>query len=96
MPNEVQVSLYRIAQESLNNIIKHAQASKAWVNLHCSHEKVVMRVQDNGSGFDARIQAPHKLGLNIIRDRAKDIGADLTITSQPGEGTQIQVKWRPS
>ena len=96
VPADVQVSLYRIAQESLNNIVKHAQASKAWVNLHCSGEEVFMRIRDNGRGFDRQVHAPHKLGLNIINDRAEDIAAELTITSQPGEGTQIIVKWRPA
>ena len=96
LPPEVQVSLYRIAQESLNNTIKHAQASRVWINLHCSNEEILLRVRDNGRGFDAKVQEPHKLGLNIIRDRARDINADLITTSQPGEGTQIQVKWRPS
>lgn len=96
VPTEVRISLYRIAQESLNNIVKHAHASKVWVNLHCSEEEVLMHIRDNGRGFDQRVKAPHKLGLDIIRDRVEEIGAELTITSQPGDGTRIQVKWRPS
>ena len=94
MLTEVQVSLYRIAQEALNNIIKHADADKVWVNLHCSEDEVTLRIRDNGRGFDDQVRAPHKLGLNIMRDRAKDIDANLTITSQPDQGTQVQVIWR--
>ena len=96
VPTEVRVALYRIAQESLNNIVKHAQASKVSVNLHCSEEEIFMRIRDNGRGFDQRVKAPHKFGLDIIHDRAEEIGAELNITSHPGDGTQIQVKWRPS
>ena len=94
MFTEVQVSLYRIAQEALNNIIKHAHADKVWVNLHCSDGEVTMRIRDNGRGFDTKIIPPHKLGLNIMRDRAEEINANLIITSQPGQGTQVQVIWR--
>lgn len=93
MPIEVQVSFYRIAQEALNNIIKHARANKVWVNLNCSADQVTMRIRDNGRGFDTQIKVPHKLGLNIMHERAQNIDAKLIITSQPDQGTQIQVIW---
>ena len=96
VPVDVRVSLYRITQEALNNIVKHAQASRAWVNLHCSDEGILLRIRDNGRGFDQQVKAPHKLGLDIIRDRVEEIGAELSITSQSGVGTQIEVKWRPA
>jgi len=95
-PPVVQVSFYRIAQEALNNIIKHARATKAWVNLRCSADGISMRIRDDGRGFDPEIRAPHNLGLNIMRERANEIDAELNITSQPDQGTQIQVDWQAS
>ena len=91
---EVQVAFYRIAQEALNNIIKHARANKVWVNLVCSDEEIGMQVRDDGSGFDTQLELPHKLGLKIIKDRVQEIGAELIIDSNPEEGTMVEVKWR--
>jgi len=96
VPTEVQVSFYRITQEALNNIIKHANATKAWVNLRCSAGEVILRIHDNGRGFDAQVEAPHNLGLKIMRERAKDIEAELIISSQLEQGTEVEVRWRVS
>ena len=96
MPAEVQISFYRIAQEALNNIIKHAKATKAWVNLSCSADEVVLRIRDNGRGFDVHVDAPHNLGLRIMRERAQDVDAEMSIKSQPDQGTEIRVQWHRS
>jgi len=102
---EVKVALYRIAQEALNNVAKHASASQATVALHCppaspEREETEMRVQlgirDDGLGFDPASLPPDSLGLSIMRERAEAIGASLTIESRPGAGTQIEVLWRSS
>lgn len=90
---QVQIALYRIAQEGLNNLSKHAQATRAWVSLRCSSESVRLRISDNGRGFDPEKSEPHQLGLNIMRERAEEIGASLSITSEPGQGSQILVEW---
>jgi signal transduction histidine kinase len=102
---EVKVALYRIAQEALNNVAKHASASQATVALCCppaspGAEKLGTRVElcirDDGLGFDPASLPPDSLGLSIMRERAEAIGASLAIESQPGAGTQIEVLWRGS
>ncbi len=93
MPSQVQVAFYRIAQETLNNTIKHARASQVWVNLNCAPDKVTMSIRDDGRGFDDQTRAPHQLGLDIMRERAQEINAELITTSQPDQGTQVQVIW---
>jgi PAS domain S-box-containing protein len=92
LPADVQISLYRIAQEALNNVVKHANASQAVVTLRVG-ESVRMTVADNGSGFDPSTITGDHLGLKIMRERADVIGARLLVYSEPGEGTQISVVW---
>jgi PAS domain S-box-containing protein len=94
LPPDVQIALYRIAQEALNNVVKHAQASRASMDLQCRPEKVVFRVRDDGGGFDPEDVLPDHFGLSIMRERAESIGAILEITSRPGAGTQVMVEWR--
>jgi PAS domain S-box-containing protein len=96
MPSQVQAAFYRIAQEALNNTVKHARASQVWVNLTCAQDKVTMNIRDDGRGFDAQDRAPHQLGLDIMRERAQEINAELITTSQPDQGTQVQVIWNAS
>jgi two-component system nitrate/nitrite sensor histidine kinase NarX len=93
LPAEVQVALYRIAQEALNNISKHARASRAWVNLRHGPDGATLRIGDNGRGFHPERTQPHQLGLSIMRERAQAVGAELTIRSQPDQGTEIVVVW---
>jgi signal transduction histidine kinase len=102
LPEDVHVAFYRIAQEALNNVVKHAQASQVMVQLGCLDGEdqapdqlaIELAIDDNGRGFDlARVPA-ERLGLGIIRERAQAIGADLRIDSSPGEGTRITVVWR--
>jgi PAS domain S-box-containing protein len=93
LPADVQIALYRIAQEALNNITKHARASRAKLGLHCEPGQVRLRISDDGLGFDLESAQAHQLGLEIMRERAQGIGASLTIESQPGHGTRIEVDW---
>jgi len=90
---DVQIALYRIAQEALNNIAKHAKASQATVSLSCEPKKVELCISDDGRGFDPKSISPHHLGVGIMHERAKAIGATLKIESQPGCGTQVVVAW---
>lgn len=93
LPSEVKVSLYRMLQETLNNIVKHANASHVSIFLHHPPHSVELQVEDDGCGFDpADIPADH-LGLHIMQERAESIQAELTITSAPGAGTQITIIW---
>jgi signal transduction histidine kinase len=91
---EVKVALYRIAQEALNNIAKHAGSSQASVNLLCQPGRVLLRVSDDGIGFDPQSIPPESLGLGIMRERAEAIGAALDIDSKVGHGAQVVVVWR--
>ncbi len=104
LPDEVHVSLYRIAQEALNNVMKHSHASQVKVSLRCTtlpfrvenhqaHE-VVLQVSDNGRGFDPKEAAPDRLGLGIIHERAQSIGASLHLESEPGAGTTVTAIWK--
>jgi signal transduction histidine kinase len=90
---DVKVALYRIAQEALNNVAKHAGASQARVDLLCRPNRVTMQISDDGHGFTVRAVQPNSLGLNIMRERAKEIGAVLTLKSQPGKGASVKVIW---
>ncbi len=93
MPPDVQIALYRIAQEALNNVAKHAAANQATVNLSCTKDEVKLRICDNGRGFEPSLISPTNLGLGIMRERAESIGASLIINSQIGKGTQVTVVW---
>jgi signal transduction histidine kinase len=103
LPSDVHVSLYRIAQEALNNIMKHAGASQVTVSLECGgfstgpggrgEQRVRLCVSDNGCGFDPGDVPPDRLGLGIIRERAQGIGAALEIQSKHGSGARITVVW---
>lgn len=92
LPADVQVGLYRIAQEALNNVVKHAGASEAVVTLRMG-DVVRLTVADNGKGFDPSAVTADHLGLKIMRERAETIGAKLSVYSEPGEGTQISAVW---
>ncbi|MCD6344817.1 MAG: GAF domain-containing protein [Anaerolineae bacterium] len=102
LPPEVKVALYRIAQEALNNVAKHAGAGQAAVSLHyippaCGGDRggaVELRVSDDGRGFDPQSVPPESLGLGIMRERAEAIGAALNVDSEVGHGTQVVVVWK--
>jgi len=96
LPTEARIALYRIAQEALNNVVKHSRASRATVELHCEAGYARLRISDDGRGFDA-VTVPHgHLGLDIMRERAQAIGAELRIESQSGQGTHVLVEWHGS
>ncbi len=94
LPADVQVALYRIAQEALNNIAKHAGAKQVRLQLRCLPAEVELQIEDDGSGFDQdKIGAGH-FGLKIMAERAEAVGAAFYVQSTPGEGTKIKVSWR--
>jgi PAS domain S-box-containing protein len=95
LPDEVRVALYRIAQEALNNVTKHAEASQVTIELDLEPEQVVLHVEDDGRGFDPLIVPQSGFGLRNMGDRAKDVGAEFHLESRPGQGTQIEVVWKP-
>jgi len=91
---DVQIALYRIAQEGLNNTAKHAAASQISVALECSRGRALLSVRDDGCGFDTTDILPDRFGVAIMGERAEGIGATLEIGSKPGQGTQIIVRWQ--
>jgi len=94
LPSEVKVALYRITQEALNNVVKHAEASQATISLNCQAVGVEMIVSDDGRGFAIESVSPDHLGLGIMRERAEAVGAELQVESQVNHGTQVKVVWR--
>ncbi len=93
LPADVQVTLYRIAQEAITNIGKHADASRVSITLVHEGAGVDLRIADDGCGFDPEVSLPGHYGLGTIRERAQGIGAQLTITSAPGAGSEIHIRW---
>jgi PAS domain S-box-containing protein len=88
---DIQIALYRITQEALNNVAKHAGASAVTVDLACKPDRTVLRVRDNGAGFEPENVLPDRFGLGIMHERAQGIGAAILIDSEPGKGTRISV-----
>lgn len=91
LPPEVESNLLRIAQEAFTNTLKHAHASEIQIELIYNSAQVQLRVQDNGCGFNLELPLTVGYGLLNMRERANSIGADLTITSQPGQGTVVGI-----
>jgi signal transduction histidine kinase len=92
-PTRVKKNLFRIAQEALNNIVKHARAQHVALSLSQSVDQITLCISDDGQGFEVRDVDGVHLGLQIMRERADNIGACLTISSHPGQGTEIVVIW---
>jgi signal transduction histidine kinase len=104
LPPDVHITFYRVAQEALNNAVKHADADQVTVSLQASPSvsgrnvgdwqgQVTLRISDDGQGFDPEGTEAEQLGLSIMRERAGGIGADLEIDSQAGRGTRITLVW---
>jgi PAS domain S-box-containing protein len=95
--SDVRIALYRIAQEALNNAVRHSEATHIDVRLHSQSKWAKLDINDNGRGFnpDKSAGSDH-LGLGTMRERAGEIGASLTIVSKPGKGTKITLNWPES
>jgi signal transduction histidine kinase len=89
----VETVLFRVTQEALNNIVRHAGTPQAQMNLNYEQEKVYLTVADQGQGFDAngRFAEPRGWGLAGMRERVESVGGEFHLTSAPGEGTRIEV-----
>jgi signal transduction histidine kinase len=94
LPAEAEQALFRIAQEAVTNVVRHAQASEVVVRLAREDDRVVLAVSDDGIGFDpgAHAISARRLGLVSMRERAGDLGGSLTITSAPGSGTVVEAE----
>lgn len=88
--------LYRIAQEAINNAIKHAQTRHMRLALKATPNHVVLEIADSGSGFDPTQSFPGHLGLRSMRERTELLGGHFEIQSSPGSGTRIRVSLPPT
>jgi signal transduction histidine kinase len=95
LPAEAELVLFRIAQEALHNVEKHASPCLATVKVHFGREEMTLTVTDNGPGFAlpeaSRLAETGKLGLRGMQERAELLGAEFTIESHPGRGTIVRV-----
>ena len=89
---EVEEQLYRLGQEALANVVKHARASQATVRIAAEDDTVSMEVSDDGRGFDPAVVGPEHFGLRSMRGRVADLKGRLKVTSAPGRGTVICVE----
>lgn len=85
--------LFRIVQESLTNISRHAHASAVWIVLERCDTHYVLEVRDNGCGFDPRLRKQKSFGLISLRERALVLGGEARIVSTPGHGTTVKVSF---
>ena len=94
-PKEAEISFYRVAQESVNNVLKHSAATEANVTVRRSDGRILLTVQDNGKGFAPEstqaASLPAGFGLVGISERATLLGGHATIHSVPGHGTTIGI-----
>ena len=86
--------LFRISQEALNNVVKHAQTDKAWLTVCFDGQQIDLTVKDQGQGFDpeALNTTDDHVGLAVLQERVDAMGGLLTIDSQPGQGTLVMVE----
>jgi signal transduction histidine kinase len=93
LAKDITLCVYRIAQEALRNVARHAAVDEAWVTLITTGQELILRVLDKGVGFDlAGIRFEPGLGLSSMEERAHLIQARLTITSASGHGTTVEVR----
>ncbi len=91
IPRSVGENVYRILQEALTNVAKHAKTNRVSVNIEADQERLRMHVRDDGQGFDVEQPGNSRLGLLGMRERVELLAGDFRLTSVPGEGTQIVV-----
>jgi PAS domain S-box-containing protein len=92
LPASAQAGLYHIAQEALNNALKHAAAAQVTVQLRAAGGRVELEIADDGVGFDPQAGGGQKgMGLANMRERAEQLGGRLTVESAPGQGTRVRV-----
>ena len=92
VPLDIKQALYRIAQEALHNVVKHARASHIDLILERTGDCVVLEVIDDGVGFDITQSFPGHLGLQSMRERAEKLGGSYSLSSSPGTGSHLRVE----
>ena len=94
LPENVQVVIYRTAQEALNNVVKHSEARHVWLTLKEDGHGVELTIRDDGRGFDPQDDSGG-MGLGMMQQRVHSIDGDLQVESQISGGTTIRVHWSP-
>jgi signal transduction histidine kinase len=94
VPSEVELAAYRVAREALVNAHRHADPQRVVVRLEQADDALTLRIVDDGSGFDPTATTAAHHGLEIMRERAEQVEARLTVESAPGRGTQVTFSWR--
>lgn len=93
LPTAVETALYRVVQEAVTNVVRHARATRVDLLVERSGERVMVMIEDDGVGFDQhKLQRPDHLGLLGLRERAEALNGTLTVESSPGAGTTIVVE----
>jgi signal transduction histidine kinase len=94
LPSDIETTIYRLAQEALNNVVKHARADRVDIVLEYVADSVRLVIEDNGVGFNVSDAEASATGLGLIgmRERAALAGADLRIESSPGHGTTVSLR----
>ncbi len=93
LPEQIEITIYRLVQESLTNIEKHADASLIRLQLHCRGELAVLQISDNGCGFRiGQASCLKGIGLTTMRERVELLGGEFSIRSEPGNGTRVRAE----
>ncbi|HPL27532.1 MAG TPA: histidine kinase [Anaerolineae bacterium] len=92
LPPAIEAALYQIAQEALNNTLRHAQARSVTVHLRREQECVVLEIEDDGCGFDLANSRAGGMGLANMRERAEQVGGRMEVVSAVGQGTRVRVE----
>lgn len=91
LDDERATAIFRVIQESLTNVARHAQASRVEIELECGDENVLIEVRDNGKGFDPKRLSKGTLGMLGMRERGHMLGGTVTVDSAPGHGARVRV-----
>ena len=95
--DEVALCIYRVAQESLQNVARHATAQHVWVNLRGVDDDLVLTVADDGVGFKVQSEGEtNGLGLLSMKERVRLLGGTLSVSSEPRLGARIEARVRPT
>ncbi len=89
MPNAQAITLYRLVQEGINNVLKYAKATSVWVNLEYVDGEVNISLEDDGQGFEINQRSSYGMGLDGLRERFLGLGGNFDIESAPGRGTRL-------
>ena len=94
LPAPIALLLYHIGREGVMNSLKHANAADMWLSVREENEQIILRLRDNGRGFDADAPGPEgHFGMSMMRERAQVGGGKLSVNSRPGEGTLVTVRF---